>query len=140
MVVLVKPSKRGYFDHKQGAFEVMVWTEAGFPGEANPLFSLPGERRWTLLFSYGIALFSSRFPHHFPLWFVPVSMPVSVIFALHHSILFLITSIFFADFVISGFLSRDDEKGGYGMSISASSVTLAAWSSSPATPNTGALE
>ena len=34
--------------------------------------------------------------------------------------------------------SRHDEKGGDGMSISASSVTLAAWSSSPVKPNTGA--
>ena len=33
--------------------------------------------------------------------------------------------------------SRHDEKGGDGMSISASSVTLAAWSSSSVKPNTG---
>ena len=40
MVALVKPSKRGYFDHKQGAFGVMVWTEAGIPEVPDPLVSL----------------------------------------------------------------------------------------------------
>ena len=37
MVGFVKPSKRGYFDHKQGAFWVMVWTEAGIPEGSDPL-------------------------------------------------------------------------------------------------------
>ena len=40
MVGFVKPSKRGYFDYKQGAFGVMVWTEAGIPEGSDPLVSL----------------------------------------------------------------------------------------------------
>ena len=43
--------------------------------------------RRKLLFSYGIALSCSRLPHHLPLWLVPVSVPISVIFALHQSML-----------------------------------------------------
>ena len=70
MVVLVKPSKRGYFDHKQGAFEVMVWTEAGFPGEANPSFSLPskGDGRSYLAMESPFFPAASHITSHFGLY------------------------------------------------------------------------
>ena len=46
MVGFVKPSKQGYFDHKQGAFGVMVWTEAGIPEGPDPLVSLLGTEKF----------------------------------------------------------------------------------------------
>ena len=68
-----------------------------------------------------------------------VSVPVSVIFALHQSMLPLYHQFFWRH-CHKRMPSRNDEKGGDGMSISASSMTLISGFSSPVKPNTRARE
>ena len=91
---------------------------------------------WKLLFSYEIALSCSRLPHHLPLCLYLHLSYISYCCA--ESIHTLPYSIkFFCRLWRLRMPSRHDEKGGDGMSISASSVTLAAWSSSSVKSDAG---
>ena len=91
---------------------------------------------WKLLFSYEIALSFSRLPHHLPLCLYLHLSYISYCCA--ESIHTLPYSIkFFCRLWRLRMPSRHDEKGGDGHSISAFSVTLAAWSSSSVKSDAG---
>ena len=89
----------------------------------------------TSRFSYGFPIFWVQLPLLLPLLlplpFFPVSVPdISPVEAASLHTFFPYNTNFFCRLWRLRMPSRHDEKGGDGMSISASSVTLAAWSRS----------
>ena len=131
----------GLQHHGRRAVEVMV-SFAWYPEVSN--FLSNGVRRFLLqeprklLFSYEIALSCSRLPHHLPLCLYLHLSYISYCCAESVHTLPYSSKIFCRLWRLR-IPSRHDQKGGDGMSISAFSVTLAAWSSSWVKSDAGGL-
>ena len=95
-------------------------------------------QKFTSRFSYGFPIFWVQLPLFSPLPFFPVSVPdISSVEAVSLQTFFPYSRIFCCRLWRQRMSSRQDQKGGDGMSISASSVTLAACSRSSVKSDAG---